>query len=545
MSYPNGGGYTATSVSPPVHTMSTGERSPKRQKMSPPDLPTFKTPQMPAQRLPQTAQSGAKQEEGQKTERTDINDLGDLLVSSGIDEKREEEFLSSSYHRARAQQQEQQTRPSSGPYGAQNLYHQTQQPSTFDLLSQNFSHIGQRPGNLGAPVKDEEEIAKELENKHRHALRDYNARQQQHLNDPFLYGNSMRAHLERIANDNGIKIPMTGLFDKISNKVENKDTKTLKHKEEGGGSIQLEKAPSILNKGVPLDHIMSLISLATNERIRNLVEDAYGLARGRQLGSDGAVPEEWTDLAVQSPEQASQLTNGHTPNKPKSQDKDDIGSVARALARITRAERQAEELRLKKRAQRRARKDAAASNAAGTAMNGDSSSQAEGTNGSPAGTANTAGLVAPEPPKMTKKERERLAKQDVSEEVQMKQANTALSMALGGGKKKYSWLSKGGSKGPSAASTPATATSRSGTPGTGSVGARPSTAQIDTNAVGKDGLPSERFDRKFGLWREDGPGGKDVQMRDWVNALEMDGREKKVLASALNKLGRSSNEQET
>ena len=476
-------------------------------------------------------------------ERTDINDIGDLLVSSGIDEKREEEFLSSSYHRSRAQAQANQPRPQTSPFASQqNQQQQHQGPTNFDLMANNFSHIGQRPGNLGQPAKSEEEIAQELEQKHRDAVRAQAVKEQQHLNNPFLWGNSMRFRMEKIANDNGIKIPMQGLYDKIADKgLQDKQTKDLKHKEDGGGSIHLEKAPSLLNKGAPLESIMCLLSIAANERIKSMVEDAYALARNRQMNSDGVVPDEWAELELspQDSQQQQQLPNGNTPHPPKPQKPPTYNAVAEVLAATAKADRQAEEARLKKRAERKARKEAATTNGSSAGVNGDVVASADGAAAASANgnTPGPSGLVAPEPPKMTKKERERAAKQDVNEETQMKQANSAIQMALGGGKKKYSWLT-GGSKGGSTASTPGMGLSRSGTPGVGAGGAKGNTPQSSGGTLGKDGLPPEKFDRKYGVWREDGPGGKDVQLRDWINALEMDGREKKTYASALNKLGR-------
>ncbi|KAL9085693.1 MAG: hypothetical protein Q9159_004570 [Coniocarpon cinnabarinum] len=534
MSYQsNGGSYLPTGY-PTQNGGSPNERSPKRQKMSPPaPSVTFKTPAPRYSHAQGSSQQQGKhqQDDQESTKRTDINDIGDLLFNSGVNEKQEEEFLLQSYRR------EQQAPPTNNSF----LNHQSyrpQQSSNFDLLSSgSFPSIGQRPGNLGAPVKSEDEISQELEEKQRVAIRERNEAHQREMENPFLYGSSMRSRMERIANDNGIKIPMTGLFDKINKgkEGENKEVKEMKHAEEGGGSIvQMEKAPSILNKGVPLDHIMSLLSLAASERIRNLIEDAFALTRGRQITSDGVVPEEWTDLAAPPPQPEATQTNGDTPHTEPSKPQRPF-SVADALAHITRADRQAEERRLKKRAERRARKEAAA-NAGSAGANGETSVNGALTNGS----GNTPGpnnLIAPEP-KMTKKERERLAKQDVSEEVQMKQANSALNMALGGGKKKYSWLTGGaGSKGGSGAGTPGLGGSRSGTPGLGA-GPKAVKKVADPNELGKDGLPNKGFDRKFGVWREDGPEGKDVQLRDWVNALEIDGKEKRALASAMTRLGR-------
>jgi len=43
---------------------------------------------------------------------------------------------------------------------------------------------------------------------------------------------------------------------------------------------------------------LALMSLATNLRIRALLEDAVALARGRRTGSHGTVPREWADVSA-------------------------------------------------------------------------------------------------------------------------------------------------------------------------------------------------------------------------------------------------------
>jgi hypothetical protein len=43
---------------------------------------------------------------------------------------------------------------------------------------------------------------------------------------------------------------------------------------------------------------LALMSLATNLRIRALLENAVGLAKGRRAGSQGIVPLEWADVSV-------------------------------------------------------------------------------------------------------------------------------------------------------------------------------------------------------------------------------------------------------
>lgn len=140
-------------------------------------------------------------------------------------------------------------------------------------------------------------------------------------------------------------------------------------------------------------------------------------------------------------------------------------------------------------------------------------------------------------PKMTKKERERLAKAGQTDEVLHKAANTTANMAMGGFGKKYSWLSGGGGGGGgfggggggggSGASTPSRINTNVGG-GSGGGGSAGGGGTQDRGASARD--------RRWGDWREDGPKGKGIQMRDLVAALEQDSYEKKTLARALVRL---------
>jgi hypothetical protein len=46
-----------------------------------------------------------------------------------------------------------------------------------------------------------------------------------------------------------------------------------------------------------VDHL-ALLSIATKHRLRIFLEDAAKLAKGRQTGSHGIIPEEWADAAT-------------------------------------------------------------------------------------------------------------------------------------------------------------------------------------------------------------------------------------------------------
>ncbi len=239
-------------------------------------------PQRPAEK------AADKKEDQEK--HMDVNDLSDAVASSGVDINEEEKYITS----YRTEHSNLRFAPQSSQHGSQNNY---------DLLSpNNFNGIGTNRGTFGppGPVQTQEE---ELYEKHKLAARKVNESQQHHLADPFLSGIGMRIHVEKWANLNGIKIPVEGLFDRIPQRPINMAGTSMTAAD--GSQIVTVAAPSILNRTAPLEGIFSLLSLAANERIRGLLEDAYGLARGRRMGSDGVVPPEWSDLAMGNGAQAT------------------------------------------------------------------------------------------------------------------------------------------------------------------------------------------------------------------------------------------------
>lgn len=137
---------------------------------------------------------------------------------------------------------------------------------------------------------------------------------------------------------------------------------------------------------------------------------------------------------------------------------------------------------------------------------------------------------------MTKKERDRLAKAGQTDEVLHKQSNATAALALGGlGGKKYSWMTGG-----AAVSTPGSGIGTGAGVGPGRINTAVGGANVIKTDLGVTGHAQDRGliarDRRHGEWREDGPKGKGVQIRDWIESLETDGKEKKGLVKALSKL---------
>jgi hypothetical protein len=106
--------------------------------------------------------------------------------------------------------------------------------------------------------------------------------------------------------------------------------------------------------------------------------------------------------------------------------------------------------------------------------------------------------------------------------------NQTLSTLMGGfgrKKKEYSWLQKSGSG-------PSTPRATAGEPSTAAPGATP-------RAPERAHLTPDPRNPRLGTWREDKEKGKNIQLRDWVTALEMDGIETRAIQDAYLKLDSS------
>lgn len=180
-----------------------------------------------------------------------------------------------------------------------------------------------------------------------------------------------------------------------------------------------------------------------------------------------------------------------------------------------RADREIEEARLRKRQKRLNPEAAQGGSRAGSA--------APGTPGS--GAAAETETKAP-----TKKELKKgAAAARLAEASSTASANQTLSTLMGSfgrkKKKEYSWMQRPGS----GTSTPRAGAGDASTPGGGAGAKGPEKTNL---------TPDPRYPR-LGTWREDKEKGKNIQLRDWVVALELDGIEVRALQDAYLKLDAS------
>ncbi|KAF1985222.1 hypothetical protein K402DRAFT_306372, partial [Aulographum hederae CBS 113979] len=264
-------------------------------------LPSFHSPQpfQPAPNNtsnPSPAPPGAmgppeRPAQNDKAKSTDVNDLSDLLSMGGVNLAEEEALLANIYRYPGSQNTAygtsfaSQTSSTMTPNGSFNAY------SQGDLK-------GALPGTgpLSQPASTQEAIETENEKRHKQAARELAEIKSKHLNKPFLQAECVRRRMDRIVIENKVRTDINGVFEKNSADTNNHRTSTVLSKDENEGILMTRS--TWLNETAKLVDILTLISLATRERLRSVLEDSFAIARSRQTYSNGTVPPEWSSLAV-------------------------------------------------------------------------------------------------------------------------------------------------------------------------------------------------------------------------------------------------------
>ncbi|KAL1967430.1 hypothetical protein VTN77DRAFT_3215 [Rasamsonia byssochlamydoides] len=552
--------YSSQPFSPPVSTPSPGATSsanvgagpppPKRQRLSPlpqsqspyasPSFGTMQLPQNPAPAMngtningmastpgpaptpipaPAPAPPGSMGPPSRPVEKpTDASELTDVLVSSGIDVKEEEAYLTNSYAPTAMQAQQPQRPPL--PVLNTSFTSQVSTPGTTSTGT-SFDLSQARPPSTqesiyvadpsSQPFKDPNEPTRENTQAARRA--------QYHLQEPFLLTKVLEQKLQKRGFELGVRIPTEGLFHPVPGRPQPIEVTGP------DGSSTVRKGQTILNQeGAPLVDILTLMSLCCEERLRMVLEYASTLSKSRRLHSHGAVPAEWKDVAAPEPDSAVSpktvslkrphaATEGSTTNR-----------IAEKYRLLASKDLSSEEARAAKRAKRSA-----------NAILGESTgSRATSVDVPGSGSATPTSVIGdkglgPDKKGLTKKEAKKQMDARASEAQQHQQSIETARMAtnnmlsgrmFGNTKKTYSWLNRGTSTSSSFSSSRINAPSSIG----GDKGGKPGDASAAAAAT-----------KRLGDWREDKEKGAGIQVRDILFMLEQDGRGMRHIQKAYSK----------
>lgn len=226
-------------------------------------------------------------------ERDNANeDQMDVLANAGVDLRAEESFAMS-FHTGSFNSQPLFSEPSPNPTGHGFTQFTPGDASTF---------YGAGPANQpGFPTDKatQEELQRKAASKARADAENNLARSRQHeLHRPHVNVANVWGRMDRIARDNGLilntdggKMPQFKLPSEFPAEVRVQTAVGTQ------GAMTATGGP-FLPSDTALADQLALMSLATNLRIRTLLEDAAALARGRRMGSHGTVPREWSDVSA-------------------------------------------------------------------------------------------------------------------------------------------------------------------------------------------------------------------------------------------------------
>lgn len=243
-----------------------------------------------------------------KPEKQDANDALDVLAGTGIDIREEENYnanLFSQQHQSQATNYSNSF--SSGTVASGESF------SQFKPGSEG-SFYGAGPANQpGQPVdkKTQEEYERKAADHAWHSAAINLAKSRQHeMSNPFIMPGFLHYKMGRIAHDNGLalNVDKSGRMGDFGLPKDFRDGTggeiEVKTQVGPNGSMMQTNGP-FLPADSPLVDQIALLSLATNQRLRTLLEDAVKLAKGRRTTTQ--VPAEWSDVAVENDVGASSL----------------------------------------------------------------------------------------------------------------------------------------------------------------------------------------------------------------------------------------------
>lgn len=218
-----------------------------------------------------------------------MNELSDVLMGSGVDLKEEEAALfrySQDTPNLGNSFGHTQPAPSNNPAHSHVNHYSPNVPGSRD------SFYG--AGTFSQPATQYQSAEAMAEAAKKQGIRRKAEMEQYHLSNPFLYTGKLRQRMTVKARNERVQIPQSGLYhaqgqQEVQQIVMGPD----KHER-----LVALKGEDLLNHDAPLVDILTLISLATEERLHSLIEDAGALAVERRRGASGVVPAEFLDVAA-------------------------------------------------------------------------------------------------------------------------------------------------------------------------------------------------------------------------------------------------------
>ena len=259
--------------------------------MNPMPARSTQSPAPSPQPLPQNQQTGAMgpPSKPQVEKPTDLNQLQDVLQGSGIDIAQEDAALINSFRQHTDSSQH-------GTYGGPTLsaYQVKQQPNHYSANIPGGRDTFYGAGTFNQPsvqIRDPEEEKSELEKRAKRVIAE---QKQYHLNAPFLNVGLVKKKITDSASQTKVKINSAGVLQPAPNA---QPVSSWIYGQDGHERLVTLRGEELLNTDSPLAEILTLVSLAAEERLHALIEDSAALAKSRRTKSLGVAPAEMVELA--------------------------------------------------------------------------------------------------------------------------------------------------------------------------------------------------------------------------------------------------------
>lgn len=218
----------------------------------------------------------------------------DVLGGTGIDLREEEQYSFSMYNKSFDSQV---TNSQSGTISSGHSY--SQFPPGNEASFYGAGPFNAAPEKLNAKTQDEahKEVADKAWYAAAHVLA---TSRQRELDNPFLVVHELQKRIEKCTREHGISMNMDpkgtmGYF-KLPDQFPNREIRVTTTM--GPDAAFVRTDGTFVPLASQLVDQVALLSIATKHRVRGMLEDASKLAKERQTGSHGAIPEEWADVAI-------------------------------------------------------------------------------------------------------------------------------------------------------------------------------------------------------------------------------------------------------
>lgn len=218
----------------------------------------------------------------------------DVLGGTGVDLREEEQYTFQMYNSSFNSQQ------SGSQSGAITASHSFTQFPPGDAASLYGAGPANATAEAGPPMAQNEYEAKAAEKAWRDAAHNLAVSRQRELNNPFLMIGTVHKKMDKVAQDYGLRVNIDASGKMGTMRLPGDfPSPTIKTQTAVGPDASLTTTSGAF---LPHDSLLvdqlALMSIATKHRLRGMLEDAQKLAKGRQTGSHGVIPDEWADVAA-------------------------------------------------------------------------------------------------------------------------------------------------------------------------------------------------------------------------------------------------------